>query len=110
MEQISAAEAERAMKVQEVILQAMAKKVSWWQAAEILGISERTMRRWKFGFQTHGFRALFDKRKGKQSWKKVPAAEVERVLSLYRVPFKYTNHLSSTNQIPLNARTRLNVL
>jgi len=84
MEQISAAEAERAMKVQEVILQAMAKKVSWWQAAEILGISERTMRRWKFGYQTHGFRALFDKRKGKQNWKKVPAAEVERVLSLYR--------------------------
>ena len=84
MEQIPEAEAERAMKVQEVILQAMAKKVSWWQAAEILGISERTMRRWKFGFQTHGFRALFDKRKGKQSWKKVPAAEVERVLSLYR--------------------------
>jgi len=110
MEQILAAEAERAMKVQEVILQAMAKKVSWWQAAEILGISERTMRRWKFGFQTHGFRALFDTRKGKQSWKKVPAAEVKRVLSLYRVPFKYTNHLSSTNQIPLNAQTRLNVL
>ena len=32
------------MKVQEVILQAMAKKISWWQAAEILGISERTRR------------------------------------------------------------------
>ncbi len=25
---------ERAMKVQEVILRAMAKKISWWQAAE----------------------------------------------------------------------------
>ena len=47
--------------------QAMAKKISWWQAAEILGISERTMRRWKFGYEKHGFRALFDKRKGKQS-------------------------------------------
>jgi hypothetical protein len=50
MEQIPATEAERAMKVQEVILRAMAKKISWWQAAEILGISERTMRRWKFGY------------------------------------------------------------
>src|SRR5499427_10048152 len=84
MEQIPMAELERAMKVQEVILQAMAKKVTWWQAAEILGISERTMRRWKFGYETHGFRALFDKRKGKPSWKKAPTAEVEKVLSLYR--------------------------
>ena len=38
---------ERAMKVQEVLLQAMAKKISWWQAAEILGISDRHMRRWR---------------------------------------------------------------
>ena len=38
--------AERAMKVQEVILRAMAKSISWWQAAEIIGISDRQMRRW----------------------------------------------------------------
>ena len=36
---------ERAMKVQDVILQAMAKKITWWQEAEILGISHRHMRR-----------------------------------------------------------------
>ena len=30
---------ERAMKVQDVMLQAMAKKITWWQAAEILGIT-----------------------------------------------------------------------
>lgn len=84
MEQILAAEVERTMKVQEVILRALAKKITWWQAAEILGVSERTMRRWKFGYEKHGFRALFDKRKGKSSWKKAPTAEVEKVLSLYR--------------------------
>jgi hypothetical protein len=38
---------ERAMKVQEVMLQAMAMKITWWQAAEILGISDRHMRRWR---------------------------------------------------------------
>jgi hypothetical protein len=38
---------ERAMKVQEVILRAMAKKITWWQAAEIMGISDRHMRRWR---------------------------------------------------------------
>jgi len=30
---------ERAIKVQEVILRAMAKRITWWQAAEILEIS-----------------------------------------------------------------------
>jgi hypothetical protein len=38
---------QRAMKVQEVILRAMAKRITWWQAAEIIGISERQMRRWR---------------------------------------------------------------
>jgi len=33
---------ERTMKVQEVILRAMAKSITWWQAAEILGIPDRS--------------------------------------------------------------------
>ena len=36
---------ERAMKVQEVMLRAWAKKISWWQAAEILGVRDRHLRR-----------------------------------------------------------------
>ena len=43
----SEAAMERAMKIQEVILRAMAKRISWWQAAEIIGISDRQMRRWR---------------------------------------------------------------
>jgi transposase len=84
MEQISAGEMERTMKAQEVILRAMAKKITWWQAAEILGVSPRTMRRWKYGYQKWGFRALLDKRKGKPNWRKAPTEELERVLGLYR--------------------------
>jgi len=38
---IPAAAVKRAMKVQEVILRAMAKRITWWQAAEIIGISDR---------------------------------------------------------------------
>jgi hypothetical protein len=38
---------ERAMKVQEVIMRAMAKQMTWWQAAEILCVSTRTIRRMK---------------------------------------------------------------
>jgi len=38
---------ERAMKIQAVILKAMSKQISWLAAAEIIGISPRSMRRWK---------------------------------------------------------------
>ena len=35
------------MKVQEVMLRAMAEKITWWQAAEIIGICDRHRRRWR---------------------------------------------------------------
>jgi len=75
---------ERTMKVQEVILRAIAKKITWWQAAEIIGISDRQMRRWHERYEEFGFRGLFDRRRGKPSPKKVPLAVVEKVLGLYR--------------------------
>jgi transposase len=75
---------ERTMKVQEVILRAMGKKITWWQAAEIIGISDRQMRRWRERYEEFGFRGLFDRRRGKPSPKKMPVAVVEKVLGLYR--------------------------
>jgi hypothetical protein len=42
---ISSAELERMMKLQDVILKAMAKKLTWLEAAEIIGVCDRTMRR-----------------------------------------------------------------
>jgi transposase-like protein len=51
---ISAAEMERMMKVQEVILRAMAGKLKWWDAADILGISDRSLRRWRKRYEEHG--------------------------------------------------------
>src|SRR5271154_2008155 len=75
---------ERAMKVQEVILRAMAKRITWWQAAEIIGISDRQMRRWRERYEEFGFRGLFDRRRGRPSPKRVPVATLERVLELYR--------------------------
>jgi transposase len=75
---------ERAMKVQEVILRAMAKKITWWQAAEIIGISDRSMRRWRERYEEGGYDGLFDRRTGKPSPKRLPVAVVEQVLGLYR--------------------------
>src|SRR5712672_1584272 len=80
----SKAAMERAMKVQEVILRAMAKKITWWQAAEIIGISDRSMRRWRERYEEGGYDGLFDRRKGKPSPKRLPVAVVEQVLGLYR--------------------------
>src|SRR6266581_3498461 len=75
---------ERAMKVQDVMLQAMAKKITWWQAAEILGISDRHMRRWRERYVEEGYNGLFDRRRGKPSRRRVPVATVEKVFALYR--------------------------
>src|SRR3990172_5376789 len=75
---------ERAMKVQEVILRAMAKKISWWQAAEIIGISDRQMRRWRQRYEEHGYDGLFDRRRGQPSPKRVAVETVEKVLGLYQ--------------------------
>src|SRR5258708_1533941 len=80
----SKAAMERAMKGQEVILRAMAKKITWWQAAEIIGISDRHMRRWRERYEEFGYDGLFDRRRGQPSRKRVPLAVVEQVLGLYR--------------------------
>ena len=75
---------EKAMTRQEVILRAYAKKLSWIQAAEILGISARQLRRIKWAYEKGGFHALFDGRVGKASPRRLPIETVEEVLRLYR--------------------------
>ncbi|HTF61629.1 MAG TPA: helix-turn-helix domain-containing protein [Edaphobacter sp.] len=60
------------MKLQDVLLKAMAKKITWWQAAEIIGVTDRTMRRWRERLEEHGYSGLADRRKGKASSRRVP--------------------------------------
>src|SRR6478672_4571625 len=62
----------------------MAKKISWGAAAEIIGISDRTMRRWHERWREHGYAGLMDRRKGKPSSHRVAVKTVEEVLRLYR--------------------------
>src|SRR6201982_1989745 len=80
----SKAAVERAMKIQEVLLRAMARKMTWWQAAEILGFSDRHLRRIRERYEEFGYESTFDKRRGQPSPKRVPMATVEKVLALYR--------------------------
>jgi transposase len=83
-QQVSAAEMERMMKVQEVILKAMAGSLKWSDAAEILGISDRSLRRWRWRYQQYGYDGLYDRRKRQPSPKRVPMETAEKVLQLYR--------------------------
>jgi DNA invertase Pin-like site-specific DNA recombinase len=77
--------AERAMKLQEVLLRPTAGKIKWWQAAELIGISERQMRRWRKRFEEKGHQGLLDLRLRKPSSRRVPKEQAaEAVLSLYR--------------------------
>src|SRR5215217_5088545 len=69
---------ERMMKLQDVLLKAMAKKITWWQAAEIVGVTDRTMRRWRERLEEQGYSGLADRRKGKRSHKRVPLATGKR--------------------------------
>ena len=72
------------MKVQEVILKAIAGSLKWWEAAEIIGVSDRTMRRWREHYQEDGYDGLYDRRKRRPSPKRVPLKTAEAVLRLYR--------------------------
>ncbi len=72
------------MKLHDVLLKAMAKKISWWEAAEIIGVTDRTMRRWRERLEAEGYSGLVDRRKARPSDKRVPVAKVEEVLRLYR--------------------------
>jgi hypothetical protein len=81
---IPARETERMMKLQDVILKAMAKKLTWIQAAEIAGMSVRNMQRKRQSYKDYGYDGLFDQRRGKRSIHRVPLEIAERVLGLYR--------------------------
>jgi len=83
-QQYAAAEMERMMKLQDVLLKAMAKKITWWDAAEIIGVCDRTMRRWRERLEQDGYSGLADRRKGKPSAHRVALATVEEVLRLYQ--------------------------
>src|SRR5690349_15038231 len=59
-------------------------KLKWWEAAEIMGVTDRTMRRWRERLNEHGYSGLWDYRKRSPSPKRVAMQTVEQVLQLYR--------------------------
>ena len=75
---------ERAMQIKEVLLRAMNKEYSWLQAAEVLGITPRGLRRLRQRMERFGYQGLVDMRRGRPSPRRTPVVEIERILELYR--------------------------
>ena len=57
----------------------MSGQIHWFQAADILGVSVRTMQRWKRYYEWRGYDGLFDRRWRTPSPRRVPLAQVEAV-------------------------------
>jgi transposase len=65
-------------------LKAIGSQIRWFQAAEILGISYRNMRRRKRRYELFGYEGLFDRRARRPRPRRVPLPVVEQVLRPYR--------------------------
>jgi transposase len=72
----------RRMRFEDVLGRAERSDLSQIEAAELLGISERTFRRWRDRHRENGLAGLSDRRLA-PSLRRAPVAEIERMLGLY---------------------------
>lgn len=73
----------RQMKFEEIYYRARRRELSQAEAAAVLGVSERTFRRWRDRFEADGAEGLADRRLGKLSALRVPVDTVMMVLELF---------------------------
>src|SRR5215471_3351252 len=74
----------RAMTRREVLTKAIAKRLSWVQAAEIIGIKPRQMRRIRWRVEHYGLDAVMDQRGGRPRRKRIKAGTIELLCRLKR--------------------------
>lgn len=74
----------REMRFLEVYDRSRSGRLSYSEAAETLGMSERSFRRLRGRYAAEGEAGLLDRRLGKVSPHRIAADEVERIVSLYR--------------------------
>jgi|TARA_B100000315_G_C14535797_1_gene568380 transposase len=73
----------RLMKFEEVYERSLGRRLSQSEAALVLGVSERTFRRWRDRFEAEGAEGLYDRRLGKVSARRVAVDTVMEVLELF---------------------------
>jgi transposase len=74
----------RAMTRREVITKAIARQLTWQQAAQVLGITARHMRRIRRVVERHGMSAVMDQRGKRPRRKRIKAATIELLIRLKR--------------------------
>jgi transposase len=74
----------RRMRFEDIYGRWQQRRLSQAEAAEILGMSERTFRRWRDRYEDEGAAGLLDRRLGQASSRRVPVDQIEPVLTLYR--------------------------
>ena len=78
----------RLMKFEEVYGRSFRGELSQLEAAEILGMSERTFRRWRDRFEAEGAEGLYDRRLGRVSARRAGVDEVLAVLELFETRYE----------------------
>ena len=73
----------RLMKFEEVYGRSYRGELSQLEAAEVLGVSERTFRRWRGRYEAEGAEGLYDRRLGRTSARRAGVDEVMAVLALF---------------------------
>jgi len=74
----------RSMRFEALLDRHEGGELSQGEAAELLGVTERTFRRWRDRFRDEGPDGLRDRRLGKPSSRRAAAEEIARMLNLYR--------------------------
>jgi len=73
----------RLMKFEEIYERTTSRQLSQHEAASILGVTERTFRRWRDRYEAEGAEGLYDRRLGRPSGRRVPVDTVMAMLELF---------------------------
>ena len=77
----------RLMKFEDVYGRCYRGDLSQVEASEILGVSERTFRRWRDRWEAEGAEGLYDRRLGRASARRAPVDTVAEVLELFETRY-----------------------
>jgi transposase len=76
------------MRFEELLERFEGGSLSHDEAAAALGISERTLRRWRQRYEEEGVEGLVDRRVGRPSPRRAPEDELERMRALYQQDYQ----------------------
>ena len=77
----------RQMRFEELYARRQRRDLTMVEAAEMLGVTERTFRRWSTRYEAEGIEGLEDRRLGRASARAVPVDEVLQMVTLYETRY-----------------------